>query len=33
LSKVRQLIPSITAKMKFENLDIEQVKRHYLDSL
>ena len=33
LIKVRQLIPSITAKMKFENLDIEQVKKYYLDSL
>jgi hypothetical protein len=33
LAKVRQLIPSITAKMKFENLDIEQVKKYYLDLL
>jgi hypothetical protein len=33
LSKVRQLIPSITAKMKFEKLDIDQVKNHYLGVL
>lgn len=33
LIKVRQLIPSITAKIKFENLDIEKVKKHYLDLL
>jgi hypothetical protein len=33
LSKVWQLIPSITAKMKFQKLDVEKVKQYYLDLL
>ena len=33
LNKVRQLNPSITAKMKFEKLDIEQIKSYYLGAL
>ena len=33
LNKVRQLNPSITAKMKFEKLDIEQVRSYYLGAL
>jgi hypothetical protein len=33
LTKVRQLIPSITAKMKFEKLDVDEVKNHYLGAL
>jgi hypothetical protein len=30
LSAVNQLIPSITAKMNFKGLNLEEVKNHYL---
>ena len=33
LGSVRQLIPSITAKMNFKGLEISQVKKHYLENL
>jgi hypothetical protein len=33
LSSIKQLAPSITAKMKFENLDVEKVKKFYLESI